>query len=95
MEAKGISHQIDPECAIFVCNKWDQVPNKSEGEEEKVWKDIARKLQTCWPTERNVDITRQMFKMCVTKVRHLKIELYIFKYYLILRPFNIDVYDID
>lgn len=61
---KGLSHQFDPECAIFVCNKWDQVP---EGEDETVWKDIARKLQACWPTRRNVDITRQMFKMCVTK----------------------------
>lgn len=61
---KGISHQFDPECAIFVCNKWDQVP---EGEEKTVWEDIARKLKACWPTRRNVDITRQMFKMCVTK----------------------------
>lgn len=67
LEAKGLSHQFDPECAIFVCNKWDLVP---EEEEETVWKDIARKLHACWPTRRNVDITRQMFKMCITKVRH-------------------------
>lgn len=66
LEEKGISHKIDPECAIFVCNKWDQVLNSKEGE-EKVWEEIARKLQACWPTERDVDITRQMFKMSVTK----------------------------
>lgn len=81
LEEKGLSHQFDPECAIFVCNKWDQVP---EGEEETVWKDIARKLQACWPTRRNVDITRQMFKMCVTKVRHLLNELSIVNYVLFI-----------
>lgn len=81
MAEKGLSHQFDPECAIFVCNKWDQVP---EGEDETVWKDIARKLQACWPTRRNVDITRQMFKMCVTKVRHLQNEPSIIKYVLFI-----------
>lgn len=64
LEQKGLLQQFDPECAIFVCNKWDQVPD-SEG--EMVWKDIAKKLQANWPTRRNIDITGQMFKMSVTK----------------------------
>lgn len=61
---RGLCHIFDPECVIFVCNKWDQVPVK---EEENVWNDIAKKLQTCWPTGMNVDIRKQMFKMSVTK----------------------------
>uniref|UniRef100_K1QJ91 Serine/threonine-protein kinase atg1 n=1 Tax=Magallana gigas TaxID=29159 RepID=K1QJ91_MAGGI len=64
LEQKGLLQQFDPECAIFVCNKWDQVPD-SEG--EMVWKDISKKLQANWPTRRNIDITGQMFKMSVTK----------------------------
>lgn len=64
LEQKGLLQQFDPECAIFVCNKWDQVPDR---EDEMVWKDIAKKLQANWPTKRNMDITGQMFKMSVTK----------------------------
>ncbi|XP_062578134.1 uncharacterized protein LOC134240036 [Saccostrea cucullata] len=56
----GRLQQFDPECAIFVCNKWDQVPKE---EEQRVWEDISRKLKTHWPTRRDVDITNQMFKL--------------------------------
>lgn len=71
LEQKGLLQQFDPECAIFVCNKWDQVPDR---EDEMVWKDIAKKLQANWPTKRNMDIAGQMFKMSVTKV--LDIDFY-------------------
>ena len=33
-------------CAIFVCNKWDQVP---EEEHNDVKSHIVQKLQRCWP----------------------------------------------
>lgn len=81
LEQKGLLQQFDPECAIFVCNKWDQVPD-SEG--EMVWTDIAKKLQANWPTRRNTDITGQMFKMSVTKVLICFTVLWITKIYSIL-----------
>ncbi|XP_062578136.1 bacterial dynamin-like protein [Saccostrea cucullata] len=63
-ENMGRLQQFDPECAIFVCNKWDQVPKE---EEKRVLEDIARKLKTHWPTRRDVNITEQMFKMSTTE----------------------------
>ncbi|XP_061179749.1 uncharacterized protein LOC133188377 [Saccostrea echinata] len=63
-EKKGRLLQFDPDCAIFVCNKWDQVPNE---EGDRVWEDIARKLKNHWPTRRDMDITKQMFKMSTTE----------------------------
>nr|XP_006813734.1 PREDICTED: mitofusin-2-like [Saccoglossus kowalevskii] len=36
---------FDPRSAIFVCNKWDQVP---ANEEELVKKDTLDKLRSCW-----------------------------------------------
>ena len=33
-------------CALFVCNKWDQVPEK---ETKEVKHHVIRKLQRCWP----------------------------------------------
>ena len=38
--------QLPSKCAIFVCNKWDQVP---EEEHNKVKSYIVKKLQRCWP----------------------------------------------
>jgi hypothetical protein len=64
-EKKGRLQEFDPECAIFVCNKWDQVPPK---EERGVWDDIAKKIKDHWPTRRDIDITEQMFKMSTTEV---------------------------
>ena len=65
LEKKGKLQEFDPECAIFVCNKWDQVP---PGEEVKVWDHIVKRLQANWPTRKDVNITNQMFKMSVAEV---------------------------
>ncbi|XP_068736761.1 uncharacterized protein [Montipora capricornis] len=43
LEGKG---QLPSKCALFVCNKWDQVPDK---EAEEVRTHIVRNLQRCWP----------------------------------------------
>ncbi|XP_078572721.1 uncharacterized protein LOC144859714 [Branchiostoma floridae x Branchiostoma japonicum] len=40
-------HLFDPKAAIFVCNKWDQVPDH---EKEEVKRDTLRKLQKYWPS---------------------------------------------
>lgn len=64
LEQRGSLHQFDPDCAIFVLNKWDQVPDR---EDTKVWEAISRKLRKYWPTSRNTDITEQMFKLSVTE----------------------------
>jgi len=34
------------QCALFVCNKWDQVPAK---EVKEVQNHVRRKLKQCWP----------------------------------------------
>lgn len=65
MDQNGDFIQFDPECTIFVCNKWDQVKEK---EEEDVWKHIAKTLLKFWPTKSNTDITKQMFKLSVGNV---------------------------
>ena len=33
------------ECSLFVCNKWDQVP---EGERNKVRANVVQQLSDCW-----------------------------------------------
>lgn len=48
---------MDPRTAIFVCNRWDMVP---EGERAAVEQDIIEKLSMCWP---GFDPKRQLFKM--------------------------------
>jgi len=35
-----------PECAMFVCNKWDQIPEK---EAKEVQNHVIKKLKNCWP----------------------------------------------
>ena len=62
---KGHLWEFDPESAIFVCNKWDQVPAE---EEDKTWEYIDQQLTATWPTRRNTKITNQMFKMSVAEV---------------------------
>lgn len=62
LEEKGNLKQFDPGCAIFVCNKWDQV---SEKEEQDVWLNIAENLKAIWPTREDQNIEAQMFKMSV------------------------------
>ena len=34
-------------CALFVCNKWDQVPSK---ESDEVKNYVEKKLTQCWPS---------------------------------------------
>ncbi|XP_067035396.1 dual serine/threonine and tyrosine protein kinase-like [Acropora muricata] len=38
--------QLPSKCALFVCNKWDQVPEK---EDEEVKSHIVKKLKQSWP----------------------------------------------
>lgn len=64
LEKKGSLNQFDPECAIFVCNKWDQVP---DDEDVEVWEDVVKKLHSHWITRKNVDIREHMFKMSVNE----------------------------
>ena len=35
-----------PQCAMFVCNKWDQIPEK---EAREVQNYVTKKLKNCWP----------------------------------------------
>ena len=37
---------FDPRAAMFVCNRWDQVPDV---EREVVFQDTVRKLKRSWP----------------------------------------------
>ena len=43
LEGQG---ELPSQCALFVCNKWDQVPEK---ETKEVKNHVVRKLQRCWP----------------------------------------------
>ena len=38
--------EVPVESALFVCNKWDQVPEK---EADKVKNHVIKKLKECWP----------------------------------------------
>ena len=46
--------------ALFVCNKWDQVPEKERNE---VKNHVIKKLQRCWP---GVDPESQIIHMSTT-----------------------------
>lgn len=65
LQKKGRLWEFDPESAIFVCNKWDQV---SKNEEDEVWEHIVQKLKSNWPTRKNTRIKNQIFKMSVKEV---------------------------
>lgn len=54
--------EFDPRTTIFVCNKWDQVP---EEEEEDVMSFICSGLMDNWP---NLNVEGQIYKLSVTKV---------------------------
>ena len=43
---RGEEDQLPSKCAIFVCNKWDQVP---KNEVEMVKENVVKKLTQCWP----------------------------------------------
>lgn len=65
LENDGLLNHFDPECAVFVCNKWEEV---SDEEEEAVWNTIAETLESMWPTEEGTNIRKQMYKMSVKTV---------------------------
>lgn len=43
----SLQNHLLSKCALFVCNKWDQVP---EHEIEKVKGQVTERLKKCWPT---------------------------------------------
>jgi len=46
MAIEGEERSILSQCALFVCNKWDQVPEK---EVNIVQDHVIKKLKKCWP----------------------------------------------
>ena len=63
------------ECALFICNKWDQMPND---EQDKVKKHMVDKLKQCWP---DVDPHTQIVYLSAK-------EAIVAKDYGIVFPFN-------
>ena len=53
--------ELPSKCALFVCNKWDQVPGKEVNE---VKNHVVRKLLRCWP---GVEPESQIIHMSTTK----------------------------
>ena len=49
-EVRRLSHEgqgeVPSKCALFVCNKWDQVP---KDEVKEVKNHVVKNLQRCWP----------------------------------------------
>ena len=43
---QGRQMELPSKCALFVCNKWDQVP---ENEVQAVKNHVITKLKRCWP----------------------------------------------
>lgn len=43
----SLQNNLLSKCALFVCNKWDQVP---EHEIEKVKGQVTERLKRCWPS---------------------------------------------
>lgn len=63
-EEKGGLSSFDPNCTIFVCNKWDIVEKRGTGNETSTWKDTLDKLSKHFP---NLE-EKQIFKMSTTEV---------------------------
>ena len=57
LKDKSGGPKFDPRAAIFVCNRWDLVPDR---EKDIVTKDTIRKLRNCWP---GFEPKRQLFFM--------------------------------
>ena len=53
--------EVPTKCALFVCNKWDQVPEK---EAKAVKRHVIKKLGRCWES---VDPERQIIYMSSQK----------------------------
>ncbi|CAC5401885.1 unnamed protein product [Mytilus coruscus] len=60
--------EFDTRTTIFVCNKWDQVP---EEEEEDVMSFICSVLKDSWP---NLNVEGQIYKLSVKKIKKSVIE---------------------
>jgi len=48
---------VASQCVLFVCNKWDQIPEK---EVKEVQSHVIKKLKNCWP---GLDPTSQIIFM--------------------------------
>ncbi|CAC5382694.1 unnamed protein product [Mytilus coruscus] len=57
---EGKMYNFDPTTTIFVCNKWDQVP---DSEDKLVWDHILKKLQINWPNFKETQMFRLSVKM--------------------------------
>ncbi|XP_019616595.1 PREDICTED: uncharacterized protein LOC109464099 [Branchiostoma belcheri] len=55
---------FDPKTAVFVCNKWDQVPDK---EREQVRAEIIRQLEKHWSRNYKLDPKSQVFCLSATE----------------------------
>ncbi|CAG2212767.1 unnamed protein product [Mytilus edulis] len=60
--------EFDTKTTIFVCNKWEQVP---EEEEEDVMNFICSVLKDSWP---NLNVEGQIYKLSVKKIKRSIIE---------------------
>ena len=58
---RGLLERLLSKCALFVCNKWDQVPKQ---EIQNVKNDVTKKLQRTWP---GFDPESQITYMSVTR----------------------------
>ena len=54
---KEQTQSVSSQCALFVCNKWDQVPRK---EVKEVQNHVIKKLKNCWP---GLDLKSQIIYM--------------------------------
>lgn len=63
-------NNFDPRAAIFVCNRWDLVPEK---ERDAVADDTFKKLTHCWP---ELD-EAQVFHLSTTKAWSTKVVGYV------------------
>ena len=43
---EGQKESVSSQCALFVCNKWDQIPKE---EVKEVQNHVIKKLKKCWP----------------------------------------------
>lgn len=64
----AVDKRVDfsPNCALFVCNKWDSI---SPSEEAKVMEHITFKLSHCWP---NIDPGSQIIRLSTTKALNIQ-----------------------
>ena len=63
MTIEGQEGSVLSQCALFVCNKWDQVPKE---EVNAVQNDVIMKLKKCWP---GIDPESQITYMSTSNAR--------------------------